>query len=148
MHDGVGVARSNVGFVAASGAAVFAFSTSLFIAAATATASTSTTAAGFHQFSVPAAVCIVEADTVLPLLAEPEWLVKTDADCVEPWVAGRLVGEIENDINLLKRPEGCLWIEEIYKRNDSKIGCCEYDPGAITYIGEGDRGDDNNTVVS
>ena len=114
------------------------------VASGSSSVSATTTAA--HQFSMPGAVLVLEVLALLATLAEPQWLILADPYNVKPRVTRLLIGKCEDDINLFKRTERSLWVEEVNKGNDSEVGRSKDDPGAIAYVSEGDRGDDNNTV--
>lgn len=95
---------------------------------------------------MPAAVRIVEADSIFSFLAEPQRLVQTDADCIEPWVTRSFVGKVENYIHLFERAECGFWVQEIDEGDDGKVCHGENDPGAVPDVGEGNRCNDDDTA--
>jgi hypothetical protein len=99
LYDGVasaGVKSSRL--FAAISVAILAFPSSLLVAAASSTSTA--TARSVHEFAMPTAVCVVK--TNLASLAEPEWLVKADADGVEPWVTRRFIGKEKDYVDFFE----------------------------------------------
>lgn len=81
---------------------------------------------------MPGAVCIVEVETFLGVfLAEPQGFTLRDLDGCEPGVAGRIVCELEYDINFFQRPECGFRVEEVDEWNDCEVCSGEDDPCAI-----------------
>ena len=114
------------------------------VASGSSSVSATTTAA--HQFSMPGAVLVLEVLALLATLAEPQWLILADPYNVKPRVTRLLIGKCENDINLFKRTERSLWVEEVNKGNDSEVGRSKDDPGAISDVVKGDRGDEDDAI--
>lgn len=94
---------------------------------------------------MPAAVRVVEANSVLALFAKPQWFVHADPDSLEPRVARSFISKEEDDIDLFEGAESRFGVKEVDKGYDSEICYGKYDPGAIANVGEGDRGDDDDT---
>lgn len=93
---------------------------------------------------MPATVSVVEADTIPALLAEPQRFVQTDADGIEPGVAGCFVCKYKDNVDFLERAEGGFWVEEVHKRDDGKVCDSEDDPGAVANVSEGNWRDEHD----
>jgi hypothetical protein len=127
---------------------MFTFSPSLFVITTASAARPRSTARGIHEFAVPAAICIVEVHTIFSLLAKPERFVQADTYSVEPRVSRCFVSEEEYNVNFFKGAECGLRKEEVYERNDGEVSGGEDDPGTIADVGERDRGDEDDAVIS
>jgi hypothetical protein len=101
----------------------------------------------FDESLVPRAVLIVEVESLFGVpLAEPKRLALRKSDGGEPGVTRRIVGELENDIDLLEGAEGGLRVEEVHQRNDREVGGSKDDPSTVRDALECDRGDENDAV--
>lgn len=92
---------------------------------------------------VPVALLIVEF--VVAFATEPEWLLLRDLDDVEPWVAGSLVGQMEEDVNFFKRTVGRLGVEEVYERHNDEICGSKDDVRVVSDVVKGDWGYEDDT---
>lgn len=95
---------------------------------------------------MPRAVLILEVQTLLATLPEPEWLVLADSYNIEPRVARFVVSKCEDNVDLLERAECGLWVEEVNDRNDGEICRSKDDPGAVANVVECNRSNEHNTV--
>lgn len=96
---------------------------------------------------MPGTVGVLEA-SVFASLAEPERLVETDLDGVEPGIAWLFVGEKEDDVDFFQRAECGFGIEEVDERDDGKVCACEDDPGAVPDVHECDGRDEDDAVMA
>lgn len=93
---------------------------------------------------VPFALFVIE--WYLAFLAVPKRFRLGDTDHVEPWVSGRFVGHVEEDIYFLEGAICCFGIKEVYKRHDGGVCAGEDDEGSPSDTFEGDGRYENDTV--
>jgi hypothetical protein len=97
---------------------------------------------------MPRAVSVVEIESLFGiLLSKPERLALREADSGEPRITGRIVGQLENDIDFFKRAEGGFGVEEVNQGKDSEVGDREDDPCTVRDALECDRGDEDDAVA-
>jgi hypothetical protein len=97
---------------------------------------------------MPRAVSVVEVEPLLGiLLSKPERLALREADGGKPRVTGRVMSELEDDVNLFEGTEGSFGIEEVYQGKNSKVGGGEDDPRAVGDALEGDGCDEDNAIT-
>ena len=93
---------------------------------------------------MPAAVRIVESESVFPFLAKPKRLMQTNFHSIKPRISWCFVGEEEDNIDFFEGAECGFGVEEVYERDYGEVCRCEDNPGAVANVGERYGGDEHD----
>jgi hypothetical protein len=97
---------------------------------------------------MPRAVSVVEVQALLGvLLAEPQRFGLRDLHGGEPGVSGRVVGELEDDVDFFEGAESGFGVEEVDEGQDGEVCGGEDDPGAVGNALECYGGYEDDTVL-
>jgi hypothetical protein len=94
---------------------------------------------------VPAAVGVVETNSILAVFAEPQRLLHANPDSIEPWVAGSFTSKKKDDIDFFEGAESRFGVQEVDEWDYREIRYSKDDPCAIANVGKCYRSDDNDT---